>query len=405
MEHRSKKLPLIIVAGIVIPSTAVVLTRDRDDPGLNGPMVQMLTTEGFTLVWEGAGEEPARVALRTAGGGGEWEVPVTPQEGRYEVVLEGLSPATVYEYRISLEGTEPREAGVLQGKVRTAPLPGGSFRFLVFGDSGDGRDIQYQLAARMPAYEPDLVIHTGDLIYPDGATEGYPRKFYAPYADLIRNAAVYPCLGNHDFDDTAGVPMLNAFVLPENGPESSVPERHYWFDFGDARFVCIDSDALFAELRDQVAPWLDAVLASAGDRWKFVYFHHPVCTNGKYTPSGKMLELIVPIFERYHVTATFSGHNHMYERSHPVLAGRVTTPDRGTVYITSGAGGNPLYDIRGEKPETLYLQDNSQHSFTVVDVTPQALSFRQIGLDGSTMDEFVIEKVPGPPESPGAAAG
>jgi 3',5'-cyclic AMP phosphodiesterase CpdA len=33
--------------------------------------------------------------------------------------------------------------------------------------------------------EPDLVLHTGDVVYPAGQERHYDRRFFAPYRNLI----------------------------------------------------------------------------------------------------------------------------------------------------------------------------------------------------------------------------
>jgi len=50
-----------------------------------------------------------------------------------------------------------------------------------------------------------------------------------------------PILGNHDCLAKRGRPLLDFFVLPENGPGEAWKERNFHFDFGDARFVGLDS--------------------------------------------------------------------------------------------------------------------------------------------------------------------
>jgi 3',5'-cyclic AMP phosphodiesterase CpdA len=240
--------------------------------------------------------------------------------------------------------------------------------------------------------DPDLIIHAGDVVVPSGAAEDYPAKFFRPYAELIKCVAMYPCIGNHDWNDYQAEPLLDVFVLPENGPQRAPPERNYWFDFGDVRFVCFDSNATFAELQSQVAPWLESVLAEAGDRWKIALFHHPAYTAGKYAPSGKIRELITPLFDRYGVHLAVSGHNHMYERSHPLYAGAVVDAGEGTVYVVSGIGGDHLYTPRGPKTETQAVRIDGVYGFTVVDVTPEMLSVRQIAVDGTNLDSFVIAR-------------
>jgi predicted phosphodiesterase len=390
--------PFVLVALVAILALASVVAvwmgglAGGQTSGLNGPMIQMLDTDSFILVWQMPTDQPASVIVQSEEGNFSKTFPAKPEIGRYEVPITGLSPGTYYDYTIELADTDEPLPPLAEGRTRTAPEPGGAFRFMAFGDSGDGKETQYELAEMMPAHEPDLVIHTGDLVYPDGAAEAYPEKFWTPYDELLDRAAFYPTVGNHDYNDYGGNPLFDNFILPRNGPEGTQPERHYYFDIGDVRFVCLDINETFENLRDHVVPWLDRILAEAGDRWKVAFYHYPVYTNGHYPQSGKMHTLIVPMFDRHHVALGFNGHNHMYERSKPMRYERIAEPGEGTVYITTAAGGNPLYDIDEPKPDFLAVQDNSQHSFTIVDVSPERLDIQQIGIDGSIMDEFSIER-------------
>lgn len=371
--------------------------------GSTGPMVQMLTSDSFTLVWTLPAEPSAIVRVREGEQGTPREIAVRAVKGRYEAVVDGLKAATSYRYEIELPGTQ--SPVFAQDEVRTAPGRNSSFRFLAFGDSGMGNEDQKALVPHMLKCDAGLVVHTGDLVYPDGKAGDYPAKFYGPYAALLRRAALYPIFGNHDYDDYLGVPMLENFVLPRNGPQGTTPERHYWFDFGDVRFVGIDNYESFEALRDQVAPWLDFVLGGAADRWKVVFFHHPVYTNSKHSPSGKILQTLVPLFDRHRVELVLCGHNHLYERSHPIRGGDIVAPGEGTVYVTTGAGGAELYRIRETPSPYMAFQNDREHSFTVVDVSPETMVLQQIGRTGQVLDRTEIPRAAKAPSTAPAAAG
>src|SRR5262249_31575700 len=148
---------------------------------------------------------------------------------------------------------------------------------------------QRAVAETMIAANPDLIIHLGDLIYPNGAAEDFKRNFFDPYRELLARVPFMPSLGNHDGATNKGQPFLDVFVLPENGPKGIQPERNYWFDFGDARFVALDTNRdtemgaiSEREMREKVAPWLRDVLKASDRRWKFIYFHHPPYTGGTH---------------------------------------------------------------------------------------------------------------------------
>lgn len=386
----TKKIILAVVAlSAVVVVGSLAYQRLTRGPMPAGPMIQMLQTDGFAIVWEMSGGKPAVVRIK--GPDGKWVGPdsLTRQGDRHVAVIKNLQPATFYDYEIRL--AESDEPPVATGRTRTAPKRGGGFRFLAFGDSGSGYPQQYELANRMVTFAPDLIIHVGDIVYPDGRASHYYRKFYEPYRELLKRAAIYPVLGNHDWDEYQGKPAFDAFILPENGPKGAIPERHFWFDFGGVRFIGIDTDARFEEYRQQIGPWLDEVLATAGDRWKIAYFHHCVYTNGNHTPLGKVLQVIMPRLEAHGAHVVLVGHNHKYERSHPIRDGQIVPPQEGIVHVTTGAGGAKLRTSRNPKPDYLCVQNHEQCSFTVADVTPERLSFQQIGLDGTVIDRFVVE--------------
>ena len=73
-------------------------------------------------------------------------------------------------------------------------------------------------------------------------------------------------LGNHDLREDNGQEFLDTFSLPDNGPADLPPSHCFWFDYGDARFVGIDSnldpDALAGAVVPFVQPFARALRAS-----------------------------------------------------------------------------------------------------------------------------------------------
>lgn len=358
---------------------------------VNGPMVQAVTPDRFSLVWEMHQGEPARLILSAAGEPDrEWTIApastslVDPRVARYEHVLTGLRPDHLYTYDIG--------PGLIRETVRTAPARPQPFRFLALGDTGDGEMPQWQTARILPDHLPDLVIHTGDLVYPDGDIIHYPANFYRPYARLISHVPIYPCLGNHDVKRLNGKAFVDTFLLPRNGPPGSDLKREYWFDHSGARFIALDSNREFEHLRDVVAPWLDGVLVEAKSMWKIVFFHEPIYTHGKYEMAVKLLDSVGPMFDKHRVHLVLCGHNHMYERTHPLRNGQIVGSGDGTVYITTAAGGAGLYHLRLPAPEYLAFWESKHHGFTVVDVSADVMHLRQIGGDGTLIDNFTIPR-------------
>lgn len=383
MVRHPRRLALASAAiGSIVAAAWITHDYRRETVLVVGPMVQQVTPAGFTVVWQ---THPPHAGSLTFGPADlllDRNADVQ-HEGAYSVaVIDECDPGTAVRYQISGGGRVLAEY-----TVRTAPAGPRPFRLIAFGDSGTGGWSQWRLARRMRGYAPDLMIHVGDLIYPRGRLEDNPRKFFDPYGPLIASVPICPCMGNHEYRLDDAQPFLDAFVLPRNGPSGARPEEHYWFDYAGVRFVGIDSNHDEPVFREAVAPWLDEVLAGAGDRWKVVFFHEPVHTQGRYPPAVKLLNTIIPVIERHRVDLVLCGHNHMYERSYPIRGGRHVAPGEGTVYITTGAGGANLAEAQLPMPDTLAVWNDRVHSFTMADVGPERILLRQIDVEGRIIDE------------------
>ncbi|HOA74098.1 MAG TPA: metallophosphoesterase [Phycisphaerae bacterium] len=370
-----------------------------------GPMVQQVSTDSFAVFCKTSGD-PGDQTFRAPEAG---KTPTSQQviaelfedgrakctgtvvplsDNRFIITFSGLEPARTYDYEIR----SPAGVRLARYTVRTAPADDRPFRFVALGDTGVGDRHQYRIARRMQKYRPDLILHTGDLIYPRGRLEDNPRKFFQPYGELLPEVPVYVALGNHEYRMPGVDPLSDAFVLPPNGPAGAPAERSYWFDYGSARFIAIDSNNDEPFFAETVAPWLDEVMRSAGDRWKILFFHEPVHTQAKYPPADKLLSTIVPVLETHGAHLVLCGHNHLFERTHPVRDGRVVGEGEGTIYVTTGAGGANLADVRLPMPDTIAVWEDREHSFTVADVTRDVLRLRQIGESGRLIDEYHIQR-------------
>ncbi|MBY0502599.1 MAG: metallophosphoesterase [Bryobacteraceae bacterium] len=296
----------------------------------------------------------------------------------HQVELTGLSPRTTYRYRVA--------GSFLPAKFRT---PGsGHSRILAFGDSGAETDEQRQLAARMTAREPDLILHTGDLVYPAGDADTYLRKYFGLYQDLFATAPAFPCPGNHDYYADQG----HMFVEFNRVPRESVPEegygRYYSFDWENAHIAVIDSNAPLEEAaagRGPMLDWLDRDLATSQAYWRIVMFHHPPYAGGPNQDDplcALVRRHVVPILERHQVDLVLSGHEHNYQRTYPL---------NGIVYLTTGGGGASIYPTM---PRQEARVQRARHHFLEAQLEPTALTVQAIGLDGQAFDTLRLAPKP-----------
>lgn len=378
---------VVVVIGSVLYAIAPWILPARI---YEGPYVQMSAPDGVTLIWYTTRPVECRllVGIRVE----EVEVPAESVGRRCRVRLDGLEPDTRYPYRILTDGRVLAE----DLAFFTNRLPSQSFSFIVFGDSGRGSREQYSLAAEMTRCRPaaDFMLHTGDMVYPDGERHRYEERFFTPYRALLSRITFWPCLGNHDVDDDHRAPAVQeVFETPANGPEGLPEDYNYWFDYANARVVVLDSNADEATLAERIAPWVRRVLSEPGaPHWKFVSFHHPPYTGGKYDPDPHIRRTLVPVFDEVGVDIVFNGHDHNYQRTKPLLGGEIVGPAEGVVYVITGAGGARLYEARGETPEYVAAREHDIHSFTHVSIEGEELTLRQVIADGTILDEFTLAK-------------
>jgi hypothetical protein len=396
--------------GGTVPS-AVTLVR--------GPYLQRPGSSSMTVVW--ATRESGTAEVRYAAAGGA--TTIVPASGRrvaaassglpfdysqYEAHLSGLSPSTVYGYRVLVNGA----AAAPEATFRTAPSTGtGSVTFIAFGDSGVGSAEQRQLATLMGQDTFDLVLHAGDIAY--GTSTGTGDASYATYQswlfDIYRwfpTVPFMPVEGNHDSrpSNNDGRAYLDLFVLPVNGGSAGFPdhaERYYSFDYGPVHFVALDTEFTFQDTtrRAEQLAWLEADLTSTAQPWKIVYFHRsPFSSGGEHGSDLAVRSAFSPLFERYRVDLVVSAHEHDYERTIPIKQS-TSAGDRAVPYLVTGGGGGPLYP-NGTSSWTAYSA--SRYGYTKVKVEGCTLSLRQVGTDGAAFDSATLSHCVAPPP-PGAS--
>ena len=335
---------------------------------VGGPMIQLGnldTTRGVIITWRTKEKTTSRLELGFTPAYGYVKEIKEPTD-RHVYILNDLWSNARYYYAIASDNQV-----LAASSFKTAAEKDHPFRFAVFGDSGGGAASQYGVAQQVLDFEPRLVLHTGDLVYSQGADEDYPEKFYRPYRDLIKHTLFFPSLGNHDYNTENGQPLLDNFFLPGN-------ERYYSFDYYNAHFIALDSN----QIDERQTEWLKDDLAATAKKWKFVFFHEPPFSN-KVNRDGSepIRRLWIPIFSRHKVDMVFCGHDHLYARFKQI---------DGVTYIVEGVGGKNLYETK-EHPDII-VTDNKNFGFGLVEVSENSIVFRHVTIIGHELDRVVIEK-------------
>jgi hypothetical protein len=398
---------LLFAAALVLPLCPLARAEGADL--VRGPYLQALLDTSVEVVWLSGAPSLGKVSYWREGGVLA-EVEEASAGTVHRIKLTGLVPGSTYHYLLRDGGDLFQEEFY---RFRTAPGdPAEAVRVAVVGDSGIGDADQYAVAAIIRSMAPDLFLHTGDLFYLANVDDALFRV----YGDTLAGAGFYPSRGNHDIH----FPWRELFYPPMENPAGT--GTYYSFDWGSAHFVALDTNEEnpggFVVDGPQLQ-WLTADLTAAraaGRSWLILYFHVPVYTVGAYIKEALPLRpRIQPIIDRFQVDLVVTGHDHNYQRSHPVNgegrggphAGLVRdawqTPSfvspRGTIYVVTGGGGGLLYG-RGADGDHRFNRKYAMeyHALEMV-ITASVISVRALSPDPNAikgaarvLDEFSISK-------------
>ncbi len=338
-----------------------------------GPYLQSATSDSIVIVWET--DRPLAGEVIFGRDGVYDRRLVSAADGlRHEALLTGLEPGAEYGYWVASSGYPLSDAG----SFRTAPLPQDpNFTFVAIGDSQSLQPTHRLIAERILALKPDFVLHTGDLVAHGSLSAEWDLFFEIERATLA-SVPLFPSLGNHEQNDRR---YFEAFVLPGN-------ERWYSFEWGNARFISLQIDAIvpFGRQSEQVQ-WLEATLAANTQPWLIVFFHVPPYDALPDDSMGDAVRInLVPLFERYNVDLVLNGHNHNYQRS--IV--------NGITYIVTGGAGGELNYIDAPDPDTEAYYNG--HHLVQFAVEGDRLTGRALTTGGEEVDVFTLtsSRVPAP---------
>ncbi len=348
-----------------------------------------------------------RVLLGSADGKLERMTPAAPSEytdsksNRKVIVhharLHGLSPDTAYLYAVLHDGAQPEFAS-----FRTAPRGRSAFTFTSFGDQGtptlgkaltltDGgassRKVFVNDNLGSPAaadttlgverVRPLFHLLNGDLCYANIAEDRVRTwwDFWENNSRSARNRPWMPCAGNHENEFGNGPIGYRAyqtyFSLPDS-PGHTDLTRGLWYAFsaGSVRVISLANDDIayqdggnsYVRGYSQGAQkaWLEKELAETRANrdidWIVVCMHQvAISTADKFNGADLgVREEWLPLFDKYNVDLVVCGHEHHYERSHPLhgreenrtltpkpasLATDLVDTSTGAVHMVMGGGG------------------------------------------------------------------
>ena len=201
-------------------------------------------------------------------------------------------------------------------------------------------------------------------------------------------------LGNHDYLGNAKAQIEYA-ALHSNW---IMPHRYYDRMYPDVHLIAIDTFELapvesmansismgesatdcFRKLdalnKDKQLVWLEHCLKTSTSKWKIVFGHYPIFSNGVHGNTPDLIKCLLPLLKKYKVHLYLSGHDH-----------NICYREDGVHCIVSGMGSrtSPTYS----KPEFVPLQQNIGVAY--VKVNTKTLAFGFYDMDGNGFNEKVL---------------
>ena len=244
--------------------------------------------------------------------------------------------------------------------------------------------------------------------YPDAYNNGYCDVFDA--RALIPNHTQAPWFGT-------GRPKYtdaNFYSLACSVTDKSVYPRYMYFsfDYQNSHFIVMRLNNEYDDLEAcnncnnkknyddyyniHQLDWLRTDLAATAAKPSiqniFVFLHVPVFTTSDGHTGSASATALSREFSKYKVKIVFSSHNHVYERTVPILAPATSAAVRddanGTVYVVSGGGGSDPHGFRAA--QWFDAKRTVENHYVRVDVDGTTVSVRVINKTGAVIDSFVM---------------
>jgi predicted phosphodiesterase len=181
----------------------------------------------------------------------------------------------------------------------------------------------------------------------------------------------------------AGIPMKGARGDHDSKSYANLfeqPSMIHAFDAGPARIILLNVE----KSASSNAAYLEKELKATNQTWKIVVTTSPLYTSPSVHDADIALtEALEPLLDKYEVDLVMWGDNHNYER--------IKLPNKETVFIQSGTGGESHYEFDGQIEESVY-QNDERFGITKLTMDNNTLSGQFISYNGQVLDNFNIYK-------------
>ncbi len=154
------------------------------------------------------------------------------------------------------------------------------------------------------------------------------RDRYEDYKNIFSNNLLkgyYLVLGNHDFEEEIGKPLIDILSEQTNVVRRSITDANYYFDNRNSRFIIVDAYSTDTGstgcINELGLNWVEGVINSSNKDHIFIAFHDPAFPRYRHVdssfnacPEQRDAFWNMLIRHKDKVRAVFVGHTHNYYR-------------------------------------------------------------------------------------------
>lgn len=210
----------------------------------------------------------------------------------------------------------------------------------------------------------DFIFSTGDVLAWGGSYSFWQTLFEQ---DFIKNHLFANVLGNHDAMTRTGYKSPEYFRVAHHFPRNGYPGQEgvsYWFLYGKVLFLVFNTEALNNNPAEQAMAqrWAAGVIQRLKGKYRHIFLaqhYHWFDVRGKTGWYAHWKDFC----DEHKVALALSGHNHVYQRTHPLHQDQAVAAGQGTVFMGApaadgdrGVKAGPL-DHNAEKLAYTYSSD------------------------------------------------
>lgn len=415
MRKQGKRLLSFLLAVIMVAAMLpAAFAADDQATFKNGPYLLAPKTDSMVVVWESTQPGVSTIAYGTSEDSlcepisVEVDADAPNFQGQkmnfYHYKLSDLQPGTRYYYEVQLENGEKCAAS-----FRTLSDDPDRINLISLSDSHIFAT-RSELDAAVKEYDPDIILHCGDLVEGTGAQAEQFSFWLAGDSedDFIHSYPVVYSSGNHDQGDV----YFDTYIYNIQDEEyGATVEGDSSFNYGGVHIITMNSnpwglfqmnseatgnqaDASTLQTIEDAMAWLKQDLASDAAKnaeFRLIMMHHPV--SNAYTK-----RYIPEVIEPGNVDLMIAGHTHSYALAvsddPAVGAGTVylthqdarTYNKKGDFFHITGTPGDGLLTVENYGAETAssdskvantikIAKDKQQLAYSNISITPTTVPY------------------------------